>query len=74
MVGNPVNSYVIGESLLKAGVGLSGVLALMMAWVTVGLVQLPMEAEALGMRFGVVRNLAGFVVAVLFSFVVGLWL
>ena len=54
--------------------GLSGVLALMMAWVTVGLVQLPMEVEALGMRFGVVRNLTGFVVAVLFSYVVGLWL
>ena len=74
MAGNPVNSYVIGESLLKAGVGLAGVLALMMSWVTVGLFQMPVEAEALGMRFSVVRNLAGFAVAVLLSFAVGLWL
>ncbi|EGB16005.1 hypothetical protein DND132_2802 [Pseudodesulfovibrio mercurii] len=73
MVGNPVNSYVIGESLLKAGVSLAGVLALMMAWVTVGLIQLPVEAEALGMRFAVVRNLAGFVMAVLLAFAVGSW-
>lgn len=74
MVGNPVNSYVIGESLLKAGVSLAGILALMMAWVTVGLIQLPVEAEALGKRFAVVRNLAGFIMAVLLSFAVGLWL
>jgi predicted Fe-Mo cluster-binding NifX family protein len=73
MVGNPVNSYVIGESLLKAGVSLSGALALMMAWVTVGLVQLPVEAESLGMRFAVVRNLAGFAMAVLLSLAVGVW-
>ncbi|QGY40910.1 hypothetical protein GM415_12475 [Pseudodesulfovibrio cashew] len=74
LVGNPVNSYVIGESLLKAGVNLTGPLALMMAWVTVGLVQLPMEAESLGMRFAVVRNLIGFIMAVLLSFAMGSWM
>ena len=70
LVGNPVNSYVIGDSLLKAGVSLAGVFALMMSWVTVGLIQGSVEVEALGMRFTVVRNLVAFVVAVLFSQVV----
>ncbi len=70
LTGNPVNSYVIGKSLLNIGVGLSGVTALMLAWVNVGLIQLPAEAKALGIRFALIRNIAGFVVAVVISFVV----
>lgn len=70
LAGNPVNSYVIGKSLLSIGVGLSGVTALMLAWVNVGLIQLPVEAKALGIRFALIRNIAGFVVAVIISFVV----
>jgi predicted Fe-Mo cluster-binding NifX family protein len=73
LTGNPVNSYVIGKSLLNIGVGLSGVTALMLAWVNVGLIQLPAEAKALGIRFALIRNIAGFVVAVMMSFVVA-WL
>lgn len=70
LAGNPVNSYVIAKSLLTAGVGLAGVTALMLAWVNVGLIQLPAEAAALGLRFALVRNIAGFVMAVIMSFVV----
>jgi predicted Fe-Mo cluster-binding NifX family protein len=70
LAGNPVNSYVIGKSLLSIGVGLSGVTALMLAWVNVGLIQLPVEAKVLGLRFALVRNIAGFVMAVMMSFVV----
>ena len=73
LAGNPVNSYVIGKSLLTAGVGLAGVTALMLAWVNVGLIQLPAEAAALGLRFALVRNVAGFVMAIMMSFVVVLW-
>ena len=73
LAGNPVNSYVIGKSLLNIGVGLSGVTALMLAWVNVGLIQLPAEAKALGIRFALIRNIAGFAVAVVMSFVVA-WL
>ena len=71
LVGNPVNSYVIGDSLLKAGISLSGVLALMLAWVTVGLIQFPAEAKALGMRFAVARNAASFLSAVVLSYAAG---
>lgn len=72
LAGNPVNSYVIGDSLLNAGVGQAGVLALMLTWVNVGIVQLPAEAAALGTRFSVVRNFCGFALAVLMSFAVAL--
>ncbi len=65
LAGNPVNSYVIGETLLNMGVGLYGTAALMFSWVNVGLVQLPAEISALGVRFAVFRAIAGFCMAVL---------
>ena len=43
---------------------------MMLTWVSVGLIQLPVESKALGIRFALVRNIAGFVVAVIMSFVV----
>lgn len=64
LAGNPVNSYVIGEGLLHSGVGLAGVMAFMLTWVGVGVIQLPAEAAALGWRFALVRNAAAFVTAV----------
>lgn len=70
LAGNPVNSYVIGKSLLDAGVGIAGIAALMLAWVNVGLIQLPAESEALGIRFALARNFAGFITAMGLSFVV----
>jgi hypothetical protein len=75
LAGNPVNSYVIGEALLRMDVGLFAVTAVIVTWVTVGLVQLPAEITALGVRFAVSRTLAAFVVsipiALLTVFVVG---
>ena len=70
LTGNPVNSYVIGKNLLNIGVGLSGVTAMMLTWVSIGLIQLPVESKALGIRFALVRNITGFIVAIIMSFVV----
>ena len=64
ITGNPVNSYVIGGELLKRGVSLFAVTALIIAWVTVGLVQLPAEMAALGRRFALARNAICFILAV----------
>ena len=60
-----INSYVIGETLLKMGVSLFGVTALMLTWVSVGLIQLPVEIATLGTRFAVLRNAAAFVIAMI---------
>ena len=56
LAGNPLNSYIIGGKLLEYGVSLLGVTAFMVAWVSVGLVQLPAEITALGWRFALSRN------------------
>jgi predicted Fe-Mo cluster-binding NifX family protein len=65
--GNPVNSYVVGESLLKMGVSLFGTAALMLTWVNVGLLQLPVEISALGARFAISRTIAAFLMAMVVS-------
>ncbi len=64
LAGNPVNSYVIGETLLNMGVSLYGTAALMLSWVNVGLVQLPAEISALGVRFAVFRTIAALFMAI----------
>ena len=55
--GHPLVSYVLGGELLTSGVSLFAVTALIVSWVTVGVVQLPAEALILGKRFAIYRNL-----------------
>lgn len=65
--GNPVTSYVIGGELLNTGISLAAVTAFIVAWVTVGVIQLPMEMNVLGNRFAIARNLCGFIFAILIA-------
>jgi hypothetical protein len=66
--GHPLASYLLGGELLKSGVSLVAVTALIVSWVTVGIVQLPAEALMLGTRFAIYRNLICFVSAVMIAF------
>lgn len=70
LAGNPVNSYVIGDGLLKAGVNLAAVTAFMLCWVSVGIIQLPAEAAALGMRFALIRAITGYIIAIFLSIII----
>ena len=67
-VGHPLASYLLGGELLGGGVGLIAVTALVVAWVTVGIVQLPAEAMLLGTRFAVYRNVICFIATILIAF------
>ena len=60
LAGNPINSYIIGGQLLGDGASIYAVTAFVLTWVTVGMVQLPAEAAALGTRFALTRNLIAF--------------
>ncbi len=62
--GNPINSYIIGGELLKYDISLFAVTALIITWVTVGLVQLPAEMTALGGRFALLRNGISFILSI----------
>jgi len=76
-VGQALISYVLGGELLDQGISIYAVTAFILAWVTLGAVQLPLEAEVLGVRFTIYRNLLAFVatltVAIATVWTVGLW-
>ncbi len=63
--GNPIISYILGGELLTQGVSLLAVTAFLVAWVTVGLIQLPVESAILGKKFALLRNITAFVLAVM---------
>jgi uncharacterized membrane protein YraQ (UPF0718 family) len=68
VAGNPVTSYIISGDLLKQGISLVTVTAFMIAWVTVGVVQLPAEIQFLGKKFALVRNLSAFILSLVVAF------
>ncbi len=69
MAGNPITSYIIGGELLKGGVGLLAVTAFLVAWVTVGIIQLPAEAAFLGKKFAIYRNISAFFLAIIVALI-----
>jgi len=66
-VGQPFMSYIIGGELLDEGASFYGVTAFILSFVTLGVVQLPMEFGILGARFTVMRNLLSLFFALLTS-------
>jgi uncharacterized membrane protein YraQ (UPF0718 family) len=66
-VGNAITSYIIGGELRQQGVSMLAITAFLVAWVTVGIVQLPAEALMLGRRFAIVRNVVSFVLSILIA-------
>ena len=65
-VGQPFVSYIIGGELLKSGASFYCVSAFILSFVTLGIVQIPMEFSIFGWRFTVIRNFLN----LLFSFVI----
>lgn len=68
-VGQPFISYIIGGELLKEGISYYAVTAFILSWVTLGVVQLPLEWALFGGRFTLVRNLLSFVFALLIALI-----
>ena len=66
--GNPLAGYILGGELLAGGASLIAVTAMIVSWVTVGVVQLPAEALLLGRRFAMLRNLLSFLFAIAIAF------
>ena len=56
-IGNPVVSYILGGELLSGGISLYAVTAFILSWVSLGVIQLPLEWQLFGKRFTVARNL-----------------
>jgi len=69
MAGNPVTSYILGGEFLEQGVSLIAVTAFIVAWVTVGMVQLPAESMMLGKKFALMRNGLSFVFSIIVALI-----
>ena len=67
--GQPVVSYILAGELQKAGVELLALTAFITAWITVGVVSLPVEVQMLGLRFALWRNLVAFVFSLLIAWI-----
>jgi uncharacterized membrane protein YraQ (UPF0718 family) len=67
-VGQPFISYILGGELLKEGVSFYAVSAFILSWVTLGVVQLPLEWGLFGARFTLLRNTLAFIFAFVISF------
>jgi len=67
--GNPLTSYIIAGELRLQGVSILAITAFLVAWVTVGIIQLPAEVLMLGKRFAILRNGISFFTAVIIALV-----
>lgn len=65
LTGNPITGYILGSGFVSNGVSLVAVTAFIVAWTTVGLIQLPAESLVLGKSFAFYRNLTAFVMAII---------
>jgi uncharacterized membrane protein YraQ (UPF0718 family) len=72
--GNPVTSYILGGEMLNQGISLIAITAFIVAWVTVGIIQLPAEVMILGKRFAFLRNATAFVFAIIVALITVLML
>ena len=67
--GNPITSYILAGEFTQVGIGLAAITAFILAWVTVGLVQLPAESMMLGKKFAIFRNILSFISAILIGLI-----
>ena len=65
LAGSPITSYVLAGELIEQGISMIAITAFLIAWVTVGIVQLPAEAMILGKKFAFLRNLSAFLLSIL---------
>ena len=67
--GTPVTSYIFGGEMLSQGVSLLAVTAFLVAWVTVGIIQLPAEIAILGKKFALLRNITAFILSIVVAII-----
>ncbi len=65
----PATSYIIWKELIELGIDLIPVIAFILAWSTVWIVMLPLEASFLGKKFAIYRNVINFIFAIIISII-----
>ncbi len=68
MLGNAVISYILGGELLQKGISYYAITAFLLAWVSIGIVQIPLEIRFFGKRFVIIRTTMALGFTLLLSF------
>ena len=68
-MGQGMISYVVAEGLMEQGVSNYALSAFILAWITLGFVQLPAEASVFGIRFTFYRNVLTLISTVIIAYV-----
>lgn len=68
--GNTINSYIIADSFGDLEEYMLVITTFLIAWVTVGFVQIPAEIYFFGKRFTFIRNIISFIFALLWAYLV----
>jgi uncharacterized membrane protein YraQ (UPF0718 family) len=72
--GHPLASYVVAGELRATGIDAATIIAFLVSWVTVGIVQLPAEIASLGRRFAIYRAVFCFLSSVAIAYLLTLTL
>jgi len=67
-MGQGMISYVVAEGLLEQGVSHYALSAFILAWVTLGFVQLPAEASIFGLKFTFYRNVLTLISTIIIAY------
>ncbi len=67
LIGNPTIAYTIGYKLLNLGIHPSIVGTFILSWLTVGFLNIPIEAKYFGKEFSIKKNLLFLALAILFG-------
>ena len=67
-MGQGMISYVVAEGLLEQGVSHYALSAFILAWVTLGFVQLPAEASVFGLKFTFYRNVLTLISTIIIAY------
>jgi uncharacterized membrane protein YraQ (UPF0718 family) len=73
-IGPPLAAYPLAGSMLDAGAWPPAVAAFVVSWISVGIITLPFEASVFSVRYALLRNSIGFIVALLIGLLLGLLL
>ena len=68
-MGQGMISYVVAEGLLEQGVSHYALSAFILAWITLGFVQLPAEASIFGLKFTFYRNILTLISTIIIAYV-----
>ncbi len=68
MMGNAMVSYILGSELQAMNVSTYAITAFLLAWVSIGYLQIPMEISFFGKRFTFIRN----ILAIFFTFIISI--